>query len=108
MKASGWLLFVALIAAVGIGGFAWYRFEGEPPGLEAPDAELVIGRAGVKVDLHATDAGSGLRSLRVAVAQPGAPSRCCSTSRIRAICSRAARAASRPRRSSSIPRRSAR
>jgi murein DD-endopeptidase MepM/ murein hydrolase activator NlpD len=71
MKASGWLLIVALIAVVGIGGFAWYRLEGAAPGLEAPEAELVIGRAGVKVDLHATDAGSGLRSLRVAVTQPG-------------------------------------
>jgi murein DD-endopeptidase MepM/ murein hydrolase activator NlpD len=72
MKASGWLLIVVLIAAVGIGGFAWYRFEGAPPGLEAPEAELVIGRAGVKVDLHASDAGSGLRSLHVAVTRPGA------------------------------------
>ena len=71
MKASGWLLILALIAVVGIGGFAWYRFESEPPGLAAPEAELVIGRAGVKVDLHASDAGSGLRSLHVAVTQPG-------------------------------------
>ena len=31
----------------------------------------MIGRAGVKVDLRATDARSGLRSLRVAVRQPG-------------------------------------
>jgi murein DD-endopeptidase MepM/ murein hydrolase activator NlpD len=72
MKASGWLLILVLVAAVGIGGFAWHRFESEPPGLEAPEAELVIGKAGMKVDLHATDAGSGLRSLRVAVIQPGA------------------------------------
>jgi len=71
MKASGFVLILALIAVVGIGGFAWYRFESEPPGLTAPEAELVIGRAGVKVDLHASDAGSGLRSLHVAVAQPG-------------------------------------
>jgi murein DD-endopeptidase MepM/ murein hydrolase activator NlpD len=71
MKASGWLLILLLIAAVGIGGFAWIRAEGEPPGLTAPEAELVIGRAGLKVDLRATDAHSGLRSLRVAVAQPG-------------------------------------
>ena len=71
MKASGWLMVLLLIAVVGIGGFAWYRFESEAPGLTAPDAELVIGRAGVKVELSASDAGSGLRSLHVAVTQPG-------------------------------------
>ena len=71
MKTSGWFLILVLVAVVGIGGFAWYRFESEPPGLTAPEAELVIGRAGVKVDLQASDAGSGLRSLHVAVAQPG-------------------------------------
>ena len=71
MQASGWLLILVLLAVIGIGGFAWYRAEGEPPGLTAPEAELVIGRAGVKLDLRATDARSGLRALRVAVAQPG-------------------------------------
>jgi murein DD-endopeptidase MepM/ murein hydrolase activator NlpD len=71
MKASGWLLILVLIAVAGIGGFAWYRAEGEPPGLAAPEAEVVIGRAGVKMELSATDARSGLRSLRVTVAQPG-------------------------------------
>jgi murein DD-endopeptidase MepM/ murein hydrolase activator NlpD len=71
MQASGWLLILVLIAVVGIGGFSWYRAEGEPPSLTAPEAELVIGRAGVKLDLRATDARSGLRSLRVAAVQPG-------------------------------------
>ncbi|MGH7338302.1 MAG: hypothetical protein ACREI7_12025, partial [Myxococcota bacterium] len=71
MKASGWLLILVLVAVGGFGGFAWYRAEGEAPGLTAPEGELVIGRAGVKMDLHATDARSGLRSIRVAVAQPG-------------------------------------
>jgi len=70
MRASGWLLILALVAAVGLGGFAWYRFEGEPPSLTAPEGELVIGRSGKRLDLHASDAGSGLRSLRVAVEQP--------------------------------------
>ena len=71
MKASGWLLILVLIAVVGFGGFAWYRAEGEAPGLTGPEGEVVIGRAGVKVDLHATDARSGLRSIRVTAAQPG-------------------------------------
>jgi murein DD-endopeptidase MepM/ murein hydrolase activator NlpD len=71
MKASGWLLILALFAALGIVGFAWFRFEGDPPGLEAPDAELVIGKAGAKIELRTTDAGSGLRSLRVAVVHGG-------------------------------------
>ena len=70
MERSGWLLILVLIAAIGIGGFAWYRFEGESPGLQAPEAELVIGKNGMKLDLRASDARSGLRSLHVAVAQP--------------------------------------
>jgi hypothetical protein len=71
MKASGWLLILVLIAVVGVGGFAWYRFESEAPGLQAPEAELVIGRSGVKLDLQASDARSGLRSLHVAVTPQG-------------------------------------
>ena len=34
MKASGWMMILLLIAVVGIGGFAWYRFESEAPGPE--------------------------------------------------------------------------
>ena len=71
MKTSGWLLILVLVAVVGIGGFAWFRFEGDPPGLESPGEELVIGRAGTKIELRASDAGSGLRALRVTVAQGG-------------------------------------
>jgi murein DD-endopeptidase MepM/ murein hydrolase activator NlpD len=70
MKASGLLVLLLLIAVVGFGGFAWYRFESEAPGLSAPEAELVIGRSGTKLELSATDARSGLRSLRVALVQP--------------------------------------
>jgi hypothetical protein len=72
MRASGWLVILGLIAAVGLGGFAWYRAEGGPPTLSGPEAELVIGKSGLSLDLKVADAGSGLRSLRVAIAQPGA------------------------------------
>jgi murein DD-endopeptidase MepM/ murein hydrolase activator NlpD len=72
MKASGWLLILGLIAAIGLGGFAWYRAEGEPPTLAGPEGELVIGKNGLKLVLSAADVGSGLRSLRVALARSGA------------------------------------
>jgi murein DD-endopeptidase MepM/ murein hydrolase activator NlpD len=71
MKASGWLLLLLLIALIAFGGFAWYRAEGEPPGLSAPEAELVIGKNGMPLELRASDARSGLRSLRVTVMQSG-------------------------------------
>ena len=70
MERSGWLLILVLFAVIGIGGFAWYRAEHEMPGLEAPETEVVVGKNGMKLDLRATDARSGLRSLRVAVVQP--------------------------------------
>ncbi len=69
MKASGWLLILVVIVVVGIGGFAWYRSESEVPGLVAPESELVVGKSGVQLDLRASDQRSGLRSLRVAIAQ---------------------------------------
>ena len=70
MNASGWLLTLVLIAAVGFAGFAWVRAEGELPALEGPE-ELVVGRGGVKVDLRVSDQSSGLRSVRVAITHPG-------------------------------------
>jgi murein DD-endopeptidase MepM/ murein hydrolase activator NlpD len=70
MKASGWLLILGLIAAAAVGGFAWYRAEGEAPQLSAPEAEIVIGKRGMQLELQASDARSGLRSLRVAIVQP--------------------------------------
>jgi murein DD-endopeptidase MepM/ murein hydrolase activator NlpD len=70
MNASGWLVALLLIAVLGVGGFAWYRAEGEVPALEGAPAELVIGKTGVRLDLRASDLRSGLRSLRVALRQP--------------------------------------
>ena len=54
MKASGWLLILALFAVLGIGGFAWYRFEGDPPGSRRR-AERYRPRG--RVELRASDAG---------------------------------------------------
>jgi murein DD-endopeptidase MepM/ murein hydrolase activator NlpD len=70
MNGRGWLAALLVIVVVGLGGFAWYRAESEPPKLEGPET-LVVGREGKQVDLSVSDWGSGLRSLRVVIASPG-------------------------------------
>lgn len=66
MTGRGWLGFLLLILALGIGGVAWFRAEGEAPLIDAPQA-LVVGVPGREVTLEFTDEGAGLRSIRAAL-----------------------------------------
>jgi len=68
MNASGWIVALLLVLLVGAGGFAWFRAEGELPGLEAPEG-VVVGKDGTLLALRASDWDSGLRSLRVAIGE---------------------------------------
>jgi murein DD-endopeptidase MepM/ murein hydrolase activator NlpD len=61
---SAWLLAAFLALAVAASGIVLVRAEGDAPFLEAP-GELFVGREPRALLLRATDAGSGLRSLRV-------------------------------------------
>lgn len=63
------VLLVVLLAA-GAGSLLWWRCEGEAPVVEAPEA-LAVGREGAEVSLRVTDAGSGLRRVRVALRHAG-------------------------------------
>jgi murein DD-endopeptidase MepM/ murein hydrolase activator NlpD len=59
----GRVIFVLLaVALIGAGVFGWIRGEGEAPSLQAP-AEIDLGRAPRALEIHAEDAGSGVRRL---------------------------------------------
>lgn len=70
MNATGWLALLVVIVLLGAGALLWVRAEGDAPALHAPE-ELVVGAEGARVTLHATDLGSGLRSLRAVLVHPG-------------------------------------
>jgi len=59
-----WTLVGLLALAVVAGAALWLRWESGPPTLAVP-SEVVVGRAGSDLTIEASDAGSGLRSLRV-------------------------------------------
>lgn len=66
MSIRGWLVILLLIL-FGVGtGFAWLRFEGEPPQITGPES-LVLGGQGGSVPLQLSDAGAGLRSVHIAL-----------------------------------------
>lgn len=58
------------IAVVGIAALAWFRMESEPPRIDGP-ADFRVGRDGRAIALSATDADSGVRSLRVTIEHAG-------------------------------------
>ena len=64
MNSSGWLVVLVLLLLGAGGAGVWIRAEGTPPGLETPPAVLV-GRSGETLEIGLSDAGSGLRQLRV-------------------------------------------
>jgi len=66
----GWLWFLVLLLALGAGGYLWVRAEGAPPVVRAPES-LLLGAQGSRLELEASDAGSGLRAIDVVLALPG-------------------------------------
>lgn len=64
MSIRGWLLVLLLIVLVLGGAFARQRFEGDAPNITGPQS-VVLGAAGGSVPIAVSDAGSGVRSLRV-------------------------------------------
>lgn len=59
---------LALLCAAGAAIALWFRAEGEPPALQAPDS-LLVGRAGATLPISVSDPGSGLRSLSVVLVE---------------------------------------
>ncbi len=70
MSARGWLGVLFLLVAVGGGGLAFFRAEGTPPVVVAPTS-LSIGKAGLDVEIAASDAGSGIRELSAVLSHAG-------------------------------------
>jgi len=66
----GRLWFVLCLLALGAGGYAWVRAEGEPPVVRAPET-LLLGAEGTRLEIEADDARSGLRAIEVVLALPG-------------------------------------
>ncbi|MDH3518902.1 MAG: M23 family metallopeptidase [Myxococcales bacterium] len=64
MQSPGWLLLLLAVLLAGGGLLTWTRAEGSHPRIDAPEA-ILAGAAGTSVDLAISDAGSGLRALRV-------------------------------------------
>lgn len=64
MTARGWLLLLLFVLLVGGATSAWFRAEGSPPEVRAPDA-FRIGAAPGALELELFDADSGLRAVRV-------------------------------------------
>jgi murein DD-endopeptidase MepM/ murein hydrolase activator NlpD len=67
VSARGWLVLLLVLLVAGGAGLAWIRAEGAAPSVAGPDA-LLVGAAGSDVQLELSDAGAGLRSIRVALA----------------------------------------
>lgn len=70
MTRRGRLWFVLFLFALAGGGFLWFRAEGEPPVVRAPES-LLLGAGGAQLTIEAEDARSGLRAIDVALALPG-------------------------------------
>jgi murein DD-endopeptidase MepM/ murein hydrolase activator NlpD len=64
----GWLLLAAIVLLGAAGILAYPRFEGSAPRIEGP-AELIVGAAGATISLEISDAGTGLRSVEIALRQ---------------------------------------
>jgi murein DD-endopeptidase MepM/ murein hydrolase activator NlpD len=61
---------LVVLLAVGAASLVWWRCEGEAPRVEGPEA-LAVGRDGAEVTLGFSDAGSGLRRVRVVLQHAG-------------------------------------
>jgi murein DD-endopeptidase MepM/ murein hydrolase activator NlpD len=66
----GRLWFVLFLIALGAGGYAFVRAEGEVPALRAPE-QLLLGAGGTRLEIEASDARSGVRAIEVVLALPG-------------------------------------
>ena len=69
MTRRGRAWFVLLVMLCGIGGYAWWRSEGERPSVRAPES-LLLGAQGATLELLANDERSGLRAIDVVLALP--------------------------------------
>jgi murein DD-endopeptidase MepM/ murein hydrolase activator NlpD len=70
VNSAGWLIAVLALALLGAGVLVFFRAEGAPPVVAAPEA-LVVGTAGAEVALSISDEGSGLRGLEIVVVHAG-------------------------------------
>lgn len=64
MSGRGWLVLVLSIALIAGGVFLWFRREGTPPQILAPES-ILLNAEGGSVTLELDDEGSGLRSATV-------------------------------------------
>jgi murein DD-endopeptidase MepM/ murein hydrolase activator NlpD len=70
VNSAGWLIAVLALALVGAGVLTFFRAEGGPPVVVAPEA-LVVGASGAEVTLSISDDASALRGLAVTLAHAG-------------------------------------
>ena len=70
MSGRGWLGILFILAALAVGGLAFFRAEGAPPALIAPPS-LVANASGRDVEIAASDAGSGVRELSAVFSHAG-------------------------------------
>lgn len=70
MSGRGWLLLLVVIALGVGGGFAWTRFEGRAPVVDAP-AQLLLGTQVRELSLALGDEDSGLRDARALLVHAG-------------------------------------
>lgn len=70
MTKRGWFGLLVLVGLGTIGVFAWMRAESVPPRIAGPEV-LVVGGAGLDVELSLTDAGTGLRAVRATLRSAG-------------------------------------
>jgi len=61
---------VVFLLVAAVAGLAFFRAEGTPPALVAPES-LAVGAAGVAVEIAASDAGSGVRELSAVFSHAG-------------------------------------
>ncbi|MCP3983358.1 MAG: M23 family metallopeptidase [bacterium] len=70
MTGRAWGVIAMLALAIVTGTSIWLRCEGVPPEIRAPD-QIVIGRAGLEINVGAKDPRSGIKELEVRLRHAG-------------------------------------